>query len=87
MAIKRAARKELRKTKARKAKNLSQSKQVKDLMKKIQKLISEKKVDEAKKLLSQTYQAIDKAAKNGVIAKNAAARRKAVVIKSISRAK
>ncbi len=52
-------------------------KNLKEQSKQVEKLVSSKKKDEAKKLVSSAYSAIDKAAKKGVIKKNTASRKKA----------
>jgi len=57
---------------------------MKSLIKQIRGLISSKKKEEALKLLSQVYSAIDKAAKRGVIKKNTAARKKSRLSKAIN---
>ena len=56
---------------------------MKNLLKEVGGLISQKKVEEAKKLLPQIYKVLDKAAKNGLIKKNAAGRKKSRITKSI----
>ena len=60
----------------KKAANDRNKKNVKESIKKIEKLVKEKKKDEAKKLLPGAYSVIDKAAKRGVIKKNNASRKK-----------
>ena len=49
---------------------------MKESIKSIEKLVKEKKKDEAKKKLPEAYSAIDKAAKKGVIKANSASRKK-----------
>jgi small subunit ribosomal protein S20 len=71
-----SAKKALRQNKRRRTLNLAYKKKIKDPIKHFKKLISEKKTDEAKKLLPQIYKALDKAAKHGTIKKNNANRRK-----------
>lgn len=71
-----SAKKALRVSLRKKVFNDRRKKELKDATKKIQKLISEKKVDEAKKALPLAQKAIDKAAKKGVIKKNTASRKK-----------
>ena len=71
-SAKRALRGSLRK----KASNDRQKKAMKDTIKKVERLVKEKKVDEAKKLLPSVYQVIDKTAKKGIIKKNNASRKK-----------
>ena len=58
---------------------------MKDLLKQVKGLVSEKKVDEAKNLLPQLSKALDKAAKIGVIKKNTASRRKSRIAKALLR--
>lgn len=77
MPIKESAKKELRKNKRRRVLNLQRMKVLKESVKKVKKLAASGKKDDAKKLISAAYQAIDKAAKRGVIKKNAADRKKA----------
>ena len=57
---------------------------MKSLIKQIRGLISSKKKEEALKLLSQVYSAIDKATKRGGIKKNTAARKKSRLSKAIN---
>jgi small subunit ribosomal protein S20 len=59
---------------------------MKDSVKGIKKALTAKKPDDAKKLLSTAYQAIDKATKRGIIKKNAASRKKARLVAMIKRA-
>lgn len=85
MPIKESAKKELRKAKKRRVLNLQRQKTMKDALKKIKKLILAGKKDEAKNLLSTAYQAIDKAAKRGVIKMNNAARKKSRLMRAINK--
>ena len=55
---------------------MAYKKKMKDPIKKIKKLVAEKKNQEAKNLLPQIYKALDKAAKHGTIKKNTASRMK-----------
>ncbi|MCC6323331.1 30S ribosomal protein S20 [Candidatus Nomurabacteria bacterium] len=77
MPITQSAKKALRGSMKKKAVNDRRKKAVKETIKNIEKLVKEKKVLEAKKLLSKAYSAIDKAAKKGVLKKNTASRKKA----------
>ncbi len=81
MPITRSAKKALRGSQRKKVVNDRAKKQVKDAMKKVEKLIKAGNKAEAKKLLGETYSVIDKAQKNGVLKKNTASRRKAKVSK------
>ena len=83
MPITKSAKKALRQSASRKKRNLIYKNKVKSLIKKARALIAEKKTKEAKGLLSQIYKALDKAAKVGVIKKNAASRKKARMAKSL----
>ncbi len=76
MPITESTKKALRQSKKKRLNNISYKKKIKDLDKELSLLISQKKLDEAKKLLPQVYKIIDKAAKVNVLKKNTAARRK-----------
>lgn len=75
MPITKSAKKAIRGSTRKKAVNDRKTKTMRDLFKKIEKLAKTNK-DEAVKMLSVAYAAIDKAAKSGVIKKNNAARKK-----------
>lgn len=77
MPITKSAKKALRGSLRKKAINDRNKKNVKEAVKKIEKLVKEKKNDEAKKFLPLAYSAIDKATKKGVLKKNTASRKKA----------
>ena len=81
MPITKSAKKALRGSKVKKARNDRNKKQIKEATKNIEKLIKDKKAAEAKKSLSEAYSVIDKAAKRGIIKKNTAARKKAQLSK------
>lgn len=83
MAITKSARKAARQSIARKERNVVYKEKIKKLTKKAQSLIAAKKITEAKKLLSEVYSALDKAAKVGVIKKNNASRHKSRLTKLI----
>ena len=68
--------KSLRQNKKRRERNLTYLRKMRLLMKEENKLVGEGKTDEAKALLPKIYKALDKAAKENVIKKNTAARRK-----------
>jgi len=57
------------------------------LIKEANTLLSNKNIEEVEKMLPRIYKAIDKAAKRGVIKKNAASRRKSRMAKKISNLK
>jgi len=75
MPIKRASFKDLRKSKKRHVRNISTKSELHSLIKKFEKLASAKKTDEAKTTLKMLISKIDKAAKKGIIHKNAASRK------------
>jgi len=83
MPIKASAKKELRKSKNHRIWNLARVKAVKETAKKMKKLAAAGQKDEAEKLLAAAYQAIDKAAKRGVIKKNTAARKKSQLMRLV----
>lgn len=76
MPIIQSAKKAVRGSLRKKAFNDRRKRTMKEVIKKIEKVVKTDK-KEAEKMLSSAYQAIDKAAKKGVIKKNNAARKKA----------
>jgi len=85
MPIKNAAKKALRQSIKRKKINDSYERKIKSLIKEARVLVAEKKAKEAKNLLPDIYQILDKAAKVGTIKKNNASRRKSRITKLISK--
>ncbi len=85
MPVTKSAKKALRQNRRRRSFNLRRIKKMKDLVKQAQKLIKDNKKEEAVKLLPETYKAIDKAAKRGVIKKNTASRKKSRLTKAIGK--
>ncbi len=77
--------KSLRQNKKRRARNLTYLRKMRLLLKEENKLISEGKTDDAKALLPKIYKALDKAAKENVIKKNTAARRKSRITLKIQK--
>lgn len=77
MAITSSAKKAIRVSKRKKIVNDKRTKAMKDAIKKIEKAVKAGKKDEATKMLSLAFAAVDKAAKRGVIKKNTAGRKKA----------
>ena len=69
MAITKSAKKAIRQSDKRKQHNLVYRNKIKGLIKEVRGLILAKRIDEAKKVLPKLYQALDKAAKVGVIKK------------------
>jgi len=87
MPITKSAKKALRQSEKRRKRNLIYKEKIKELTKKVRSLATEKKIEEAKKILPQLYKILDKAAKVGVIKKNTASRKKSRITKLISRIK
>ncbi len=85
MAITKSAKKALRQSLRRKAKNLQKTRKLKDLLKEVSSLISQKKIEEVKKILPNLYKQLDKAAKAGLMKKNTASRKKSRISKAISK--
>jgi small subunit ribosomal protein S20 len=86
MAITKSAKKALRQSLKRRKRNLIYKNKIKSLIKEVKKLVFQKKITEAKKLLPQVYKILDKAAKVGVIKKGAADRKKSRITKLIKKA-
>ena len=85
MAITKSAKKAIRQSAKRKMQNDAYKIKIKKLVKQARALVSEKKMDEAKKILPEVYSILDKAAKIGVIKKNNASRRKGRLTKLIEK--
>ena len=85
MPITKSAKKALRQSLTRKARNLRRKNNYKNNLKELKNLASAGKNDEAKKLLPKVYKALDKAAKTNVIAKNKAARLKSSAAKLLQK--
>ncbi len=83
--ITKSAKKALRQGLKRKAKNFAFKNKIKNLIKEVKSLVSQKKIEEAKKLLPPVYKILDKAAKVGLIKKNTAARKKSRITKLINK--
>lgn len=87
MPITKSAKKALRQTARRAKKNLEKKEAYKNALKRLKKLITDKKVGDALKLVPQAYKAFDKAVKTGVMKKNTAARKKSQLMRWINKAK
>ncbi len=85
MPITKSAKKALRQNERRRKRNLLYKSKIKELRKKIRKLVEQKNIKETEKLLPLYYKAVDKAAKEGVIKKNSAARKKSRITKFIQK--
>ena len=87
MAITKSAKKAIRQNKRRREHNLVYLNAMKKLVKEATSLTTQKKLEEAKAILPKVYQILDKAAKVGVIKKNAASRKKSRLTKMIDKVK
>jgi small subunit ribosomal protein S20 len=85
MPIIKSAKKALRSSKRKRIYNARRKNALQDETKGVKKLIAAGKKDEAIKMLPSVYQAIDKAAKRGVIKKNAASRKKSRIAKALAK--
>ena len=85
MPITKSAKKALRQSLRRRVRNLQKMRKLKNLLKEVKNLVSQKKIEGAKKLLPQVYELLDKAAKTGLIKKNTASRKKSRMARLISR--
>lgn len=84
MPITKSAKKALRQSKKRREHNLRYLRKMRYLIKSEKKLVLEGKKEEALSLLSKVYKVIDKAAKENVIKKNTAARKKSKIAKLVN---
>ena len=85
MAITRSAKKALRASARKRVFNLRRQSTMKDSVKDFKTLIAKGKVEEAAALLSKAFQALDKAAKTGVIKKQNADRKKSRLSKMLKK--
>lgn len=85
MPQKHAAIKDLRKNKKRAAHNARIKTNVKALFKKSKELAAAGKKDEARAAAQKFQQAVDKAAKHGVVSKNQAGRKKSQISKVLAK--
>lgn len=83
MPIKQSAKKYMRVTERKKARNDKVKKAFRTAIKTTLALIKDGKAEEAKKAFQGAQKALDKAAKVGVIKKNNAARRKSRIVRKI----
>lgn len=80
-----SAKKAVRQGEKRKTLNLRRTREMRTLIKEVRELVAGSKQEEAIKLLPQTYKAIDKAAKTGVIKSNTADRKKSRITKLVAK--
>lgn len=86
MAITSSAKKAIRVSARKRIINIRRKRVLLSAEKGVEKLLKAGKITEAEKMLSTAYQAIDKAAKRGVIKKNTADRKKSRLVAAIKRA-
>ncbi len=87
MAITSSAKKALRVSRRRRVVNLHRKEAMLDVIKRVKKFVTDKNTAEAVKLLGEAYKAIDKAAKNDLIKKNNAARKKSRLAKLVKKSR
>lgn len=85
MPVIKSAKKALKQSRKKRIFNLRRLKKMRALIKQVRQSVIENKKDEALKLISETYKAIDKAAKRGVIKNNNANRKKSRLAKAIGK--
>jgi len=85
MPITKSAKKAVRQTAKRRTRNLVYIRKMKELIKEIRELGLAKKTKEAEKLLPQVYKILDKSAKENIIKKNTASRKKSRLAKMVAR--
>ncbi|MBI5654313.1 30S ribosomal protein S20 [Candidatus Uhrbacteria bacterium] len=85
MPNKQSSLKDLRKSKKRRESNQRTKSQLKFLLNKVKVLIKENKNKEALEAVKTYQQALDKAAKIGILKKNNASRKKSSVMRSINK--
>ncbi|HWA64383.1 MAG TPA: 30S ribosomal protein S20 [Candidatus Paceibacterota bacterium] len=84
MPITKSAKKALRQSKTRRTRNLARTNAYKTAIKQFRKTIAAGDTKAASALLSKVYQTVDKAAKQGIIKANKAARLKSAVMRAVS---
>ena len=84
MPTERTSYKELRKSKRRHTRNIAIKSELKTLVKKLEKILAEKKADEAKKTIDYVVSKVARAASKGVIKKNTASRKISRLMKKLS---
>lgn len=80
-----SAKKALRQSIRRKERNVARKKEFRKVIKTFKNLVTEKKLEEAKKQISLVYEKLDKAAKANLIKKNTASRLKSRLSKLLNR--
>ncbi len=83
MANIKSAQKRIRQNEKRRLRNASQKSALRTHVKKFEKLVEQKDLEGARKALSEATKRLDRAATKGVIHKNAAARKKSLLMKAL----
>lgn len=83
MANIKSAQKRIRQNEKRRLRNASQKSALRSHVKKFEKLVEQKDLEGARKALSEATKRLDRAATKGVIHKNAAARKKSLLMKAL----
>jgi len=86
MPITTSAKKALRQSLRKRKHNLIYKNKIKELEKSIQRFLASKNAAKAKEILPQLYKVFDKAAKENVIKKNTASRKKSRICRMVSKA-
>lgn len=87
MPITKSAKKALRQNKRRQALNIKRKESLKKTLRQFQRLVSDKKIKEAKEYLPRAYKMLDKSAKWGIIKKNNASRKKSRLAAQLNKLK
>ncbi|MFW5992107.1 MAG: 30S ribosomal protein S20 [Halanaerobiaceae bacterium] len=85
MPIIKSAKKRVRTSEKRAARNRERKETLKNSIKAFEKLVEEEKVEEAREQLKETVKIIDKSASKGIIHKNNAARKKSRLTKMLNK--
>lgn len=85
MPITQSAKKALRQSERRRERNLKTKKATKSVVKEFRRLVKTKRLEDAANFLPKAYKYLDKAAKVGVIKKNAASRLKSRLARLIAK--
>ncbi len=83
MPITKSAQKQLRQSAKARVRNTMQKDKARSLLKSIDRLLTNKKTDEAAKKLPEAYSHLDRMVKKNVIHKNKAARKKSQMMKKL----
>jgi len=87
MPITTSAKKALRNSKKKREFNLAKKELLNKAVKKVKKLLVEKKVKEAEALIPEVQKIIDKSVKTGLLKKNTASRKKSRIVSMIKKVK